>query len=117
MKLAVVGSRDFKDEYLFKYWLEKYLFRFDNLEIVSGGAKGADTMAENFAAYHGLKLKVFPALWSVHGKSAGFKRNADIWDYADMGIAFWDGESKGTKHSLELASERMKYLQVVWFMK
>ena len=48
----------------------------------------------------------FPADWDLEGKSAGFKRNVKMAEYADALVAFWDGESKGTKHMIEIAKEK-----------
>ena len=77
-------------------------------ELVSGGAKGPDTIAREFAEEYGYKiLEIFPD-WDKHGRAAGFIRNKDIWDEAVAGVAFWDGVSKGTAHSFELAKKQNK---------
>ena len=97
MKLAVVGSRNF-DDYA---WMERCLFsvvRAEELEaVVSGGARGADALAERFAASHGVPLVVVPADWKKFGRSAGPVRNAEIVRLADIVVAFWDGRSPGTR--------------------
>ncbi len=72
-------------------------------EIVSGGARGADTLGEKFAEQYGSSVKSFPADWDKHGKSAGYIRNEAMAEYANVLIAFWDGESRGTKHMIDLA--------------
>lgn len=80
-----------------------------NIEIISGTAKGADKLGEQFASDWGIKVKRFPADWNVYGKSAGYIRNEQMAKYAmsdnsyGVLIAFWDGESKGTKHMIDLA--------------
>lgn len=100
MKLAVVGGRNFDD---YEY-LERELDKLDDIEmIVSGGAKGADTLAERYAHEHGIKIKIFPPEWEIWGKQACNKRNHQIVDECDQLIAFWDGESRGTAHSVALA--------------
>ena len=53
-----------------------------------------------------IKLSTSPADWDLDGKSAGFKRNVKMAEYADALVAFWDGESKGTKHMIETAKEK-----------
>jgi len=101
-RLAVVGSRDFDD-------FETFVLILDNLSrvlqidaIISGGAKGVDSMAEHYAEVNGIPLQIFPAEWDKFGKSAGYKRNKTIWDNADMYLCIWDGSSKGTKHSIDM---------------
>ena len=63
-------------------------------EIVSGGAKGVDRLGEWYARQRGLPCKAFPAQWAKYGKSAGPIRNAEMAEYADYGVAVWDGVSK-----------------------
>lgn len=115
MKLAVVGSRVFNDYKILKEkinWLRSQL----NIDsIVSGAAKGADSLAAQYAFENNLALIEFPANWKKYGKRAGFIRNEDIWKEADLGIAFWDGESKGTAHSLKLSKKYKKPLYIYNF--
>jgi hypothetical protein len=107
MKLAIVGSRTFND---FEY-LEESIFnnlKVDYItEIVSGGAKGADTLAEIFAKKYELPITIFNADWNTFGKRAGFIRNETIIKNCDFLIAFWNGISKGTKHSINLARKEL----------
>jgi hypothetical protein len=77
----------------------------DEVEIVSGNAKGADRMGEYYASQRGYKKVLFPAKWDEYGKSAGFIRNKQMAEYADALIAFFDGESRGTKSMIELAEK------------
>lgn len=74
--------------------------------IVSGGARGVDTAAEYEANVQAMQTMIFPADWERLGKRAGFERNKSIIAYADEVVAFWDGESKGTFHSIELARKK-----------
>jgi len=76
--------------------------------IVSGGAYGADALAERFAREKGIPTIIFKPDWDKYGKSAGFKRNILIVNEADVVVAFWDGFSKGTKNSIELAEKSKK---------
>lgn len=109
MKLAVIGSRGFTNYGLMCMLLDK----LDIDEIVSGGAGGADKLAERYAQEHDIKLNVIPANWDKFGKSAGYIRNSDIWNASTSGIAFWDSKSKGTKHSFDIVKKQKKNLLVV----
>ena len=75
----------------------------DDVEVVSGRAMGADMLGEIYADENNHSIKHFPAEWDKHGKGAGFIRNGEMAKYANLLIAFWDGESKGTKHMIETA--------------
>ena len=75
-------------------------------EMMSGGCKGADISGEIFARMHGFEVKRFPAEWSKYGRSAGIRRNAQMINYISqferhVVIAFWNGESKGTRFTIE----------------
>lgn len=83
------------------------------VEIVSGGARGADSLGEKFAREHGCKIKRFIPDWDGLGKKAGFVRNWDMAKYADACVVFWDGKSKGTKHMIDLAKKEGLNLRVV----
>lgn len=72
-------------------------------EIISGGAKGADSLAERYAKERGHKITVYPADWETYGRSAGAIRNELIVLNCDQVIAFWDGKSPGTKITIRLA--------------
>lgn len=110
MKVAVIGSRTFSD---YKS-LEKVLDSFPNIDlIVSGGAKGADTLAERYAYYHNIKKLIFKPEWDKYGKSAGFKRNKDIVNASDIVIAFWDLQSRGTKSSIDYAKSKNKKVLII----
>ena len=114
LKLIVAGGREFQKYYtLEKEIMEK--FDLDDLEIVSGGARGADHMGEIFARKHGINVKVFPALWDIYGKSAGYRRNEEMANYADEAIVFWDGKSKGSKHMIQIMKNIGKKVTVVYY--
>lgn len=114
MKLAVVGSRNFDEQFYdeIKYILSTLIEREPVDTIVSGGAKGVDSMAERFADENRISKVIFPAQWGVYGTSAGMIRNKKIVDYCDKLVAFWDGKSPGTKNSIDLAKEQDKLLKV-----
>ena len=95
MKVAVIGSRELKVNNLEKYLPEEVT------EIVSGGARGIDTSAREYALKNNIKLKEFLPEYEKYGRAAPLKRNMQIIDYADMVLAFWDGKSKGTKFVID----------------
>ena len=103
-KVAVIGSRTFNDYFRLKEKLDQ----FDIGLIVSGGAKGADKLAELCAKNHTIETLIFKPDWEVYGKRAGYMRNIDIIDSCDLVIAFWDGISAGTNHSIEYARKTNK---------
>lgn len=105
MRLAIVGCRHFVDYELFTKCIES-LGIIDSVEcIVSGGATGADSLAERYAHEHGIPIKIYPADWSKYGKSAGYRRNKLIVDDATYVVAFWDYKSRGTKLTIDLARD------------
>ena len=115
----VVGSRSFSDYSYCKKVLDYFLSKQNGrVVIVSGGAKGADTLAEQYAKEKGYELFSFPANWNKHGKSAGYIRNREMHEFLSKQnkrgvVAFWDGISKGTQHSFTLAKEYKNPLKIV----
>lgn len=95
MKVAVIGSRGLSVTYLGRYLPE------NTTEIVSGGARGVDTSAREYALSHGIKLTEFLPEYTRFGRSAPLKRNITIIEYADIVLAFWDGKSRGTKFVID----------------
>lgn len=112
-RVIVAGSRSFDSFSLLQQKLDKILANLDNVEIVSGGAKGADTLGEHYAELRDLAVKRFPANWEKHGKGAGYRRNEVMAKYATHLIAFWDGKSKGTKHMIALGARHGLKVRVV----
>ena len=107
MKVAVIGSRGLAVDNLGDYLPE------GTDEIVSGGAKGIDTCAAEFARANNLKLTEFLPDYKRFGKGAPLKRNITIIEYADIIVAFWDGKSKGTVFVIENAKKLGKEIRVV----
>jgi hypothetical protein len=107
MKVIVAGGRDFGDQKRFDFEMNRIwkneCFSGPCLEIVSGGATGADSMGEEWAKKNGCPVKLFPADWNTHGTAAGPIRNKQMAEYADGLIAFWDRKSKGTKNMIDTA--------------
>ena len=108
MKLAIVGSRGFTSYELLVDEITKN-YNINDIEcIISGGARGADKLGEKFAKENGIPTQIFIAEWGKYGKSAGFRRNVDIIKNCDECIAFWDGQSHGTKHDIDLCKQYNK---------
>lgn len=108
-RVAIVGSREFQR----LDWVVEFVKRLpDDAIVVSGHAPGVDQRAERAANERGLRTLIFPAAWGEHGKAAGFIRNQQIVDAADVVVAFWNEESNGTKHTMELATNAGKPLKV-----
>ncbi len=116
MKVAIVGSRNSCEE---DYQILEREIPLNTSEIISGGAKGIDGLAKNFAASHDLKLvEITPDYENaVSAKSAPLLRNKEIVDMADMIFAFWDGESKGTAFTIRYALSEQKPLKVIILKK
>ena len=100
MKVAVIGSRGLQVDRLEDYLPEGVT------EIVSGGARGVDTCARNYALSHGLTLTEFLPEYNRFGKGAPLLRNIAIIENADLILAFWDGRSKGTKFVVDNCKKR-----------
>ncbi len=115
LKVIIAGSRDFNDYQLLESLVDMYLQRYstDQIEIVSGGARGADRLGERYAKSRGMALKVMPADWNRFGKSAGYRRNEEMAQYATHCIVFWDGSSPGTQHMINLANQYNLALRIV----
>ncbi|RGO77079.1 SLOG family protein [Enterocloster bolteae] len=117
LRIIIAGGRDFDDfELLYKSvekiqldYVDRYFDELSRVCIVSGNARGADKLGELYAKRMGLHIYICPAAWDLYGKSAGYRRNAEMAKFAsedgNIGvlIAFWDGKSRGTKHMIDLA--------------
>lgn len=105
-KLIIAGSREF-DNYSFLKEKIDFLLKnvVDDVEIVSGTARGADTLGERYARENNLYVKLFPAHWNEFGKSAGFIRNEEMAKYSDACVVFWMNNSKGTKHMIDISQK------------
>jgi hypothetical protein len=106
VKIIIAGTRTFNDYELLKTKMDSFLANIkQDIEIVSGGAKGADSLGERYAAEKGYMIHKKLAEWDRYGKSAGYIRNEEMAKYADKCVVFWDGQSKGTKHMIDLAKK------------
>ena len=95
MKVAVIGSRSLTIPNLGDYLPQ------DTTEIISGGAKGVDTCAKEYAFSHDIKIREYLPEYEKYGRAAPLKRNITIIQNADLVLAFWDGKSKGTKFVID----------------
>jgi len=105
MKTIIAGSRTINDLRLLEQVIEDSGFTIT--EVVCGGARGVDDLGRKWAGNgNRVPVKMFPADWDTHGKSAGYKRNVEMANYADALIAVWDGQSRGTKHMIDIARSK-----------
>ncbi len=112
MVLGIVGSRTFKDYEKLKDFILKNIDINSVGRIVSGGAKGADTLAIDFAKEYYIRWKIHEALWDDFGRKAGYIRNGLIVRDSDLIIAFWDGLSNGTFDTISQAHNLKKKVLV-----
>ena len=104
-RVIVAGSRSFDDYGLLVSTLYEVL-PTKEIIIVSGTARGADQMGEEYAKEHRHEIERYPANWTQHGRSAGYIRNTKMAEVSQMLVAFWDGISPGTKHMINIAKEK-----------
>lgn len=112
MRIIIAGSRDVENplakvtlammEALGKWDLTYY----EVSTILSGTCRGIDRAGEDWAYLNHVRVSQFPADWNTHGKKAGYMRNFEMADHADALVAIWDGNSRGTKHMIDIATKR-----------
>lgn len=107
MRVAIIGSRNIRVANLGQYLPE------GTTEIISGGAKGVDTCAREYAIAHGIRLTEFLPDYKRYGRGAPLKRNYSIVENAELVLAFWDGISRGTKHAMEYADKQGVPVRVI----
>lgn len=110
-KVIVAGGRDFADYAYLKEKLDEVFGSLGDLdshpiEIISGMAKGTDTLGIRYAEEHKLTMVLYPANWKKYPRMAGILRNMNILVTATHLVAFWDGKSHGTKHMIEIAKAK-----------
>lgn len=105
MKLIVSGSRDIRDKQAVREAIQDADLLFGPVdEIVHGGARGVDSLADSIAKDMGFpEITVFHADWKEYGKAAGPRRNHEMAEYGDALVAVWDGQSRGTKIMIQKA--------------
>jgi hypothetical protein len=111
VKVLVCGSRDWSDVVRLRNRLAELPA---DAEIIHGAARGADRDAQRIARELGLRETAFPADWETYGKRAGIVRNVQMLDERpDLVIAFWDGKSPGTGHTVGEAKKRGIRVEVI----
>ena len=108
VRICVAGGREFDDyDYLVRC-MDSIKYRHGKSEIilVSGECRGADKLGEQYAEEQEWPIDSHPADWQTHKKSAGFIRNEEMAQQADVLVAFWDGASKGTRHMVGCAMKQ-----------
>jgi hypothetical protein len=107
-RIIVAGTRNYNDYETFSLKINKIIKNIEkhSLIFISGMASsGADKLIVDFCNKNNFPFVEFPANWSV-GKKAGYERNALMAEYATHLISFWDGNSKGTKHMIDIAKRK-----------
>lgn len=106
-RVIIAGTRTFDDYELLKKTMDHLLQNIDDeIIVICGEARGADTLGKKYAKERGYKVRSFPANWELYGKKAGMIRNRRMAMAADALVAFHDGVSPGTKNMIEEAKAR-----------
>ena len=112
VNIAIVGSRAYPrlDQ------VKRYVGMLPGIgvTVLSGGAQGVDTAAQDEADEQGIPTRIFLPEWGTLGRRAGVVRNAQLVDAADLLVAFWDGESRGTRNAIHHARNMVKPFVVVF---
>lgn len=107
MKLLIAGSRSIRE------WdISDYVPPETDL-IISGGAKGVDALAELYADAQGIPKRIIRPQYKLYGKAAPLKRNEEMVELADHVLILWDGQSRGTRYTMEYAAKKGKSVRVV----
>lgn len=121
MRLMVCGGRHFYNKELLEKSLDEFIkanrWKTEDIAILEGGATGADNLAEEYAKKKGFTFIVYPADWEKYGKAAGPIRNKQMVEDCDYCVAFWDGQSKGTKSSIDFCKFLNKPCKIVYYNK
>lgn len=115
-RVIIAGGRDFNNYPLLKAKCDNILAEkatTHKIIIVSGTARGADSLGEKYAQEHSYTIERYPADWNTHGKAAGPIRNAQMANSADALIAFWDGKSHGTQSMINIAKAKGLLVRVI----
>ena len=107
MKLLIVGSRSIKE-----FDLERYV-PDETAMIITGGANGIDTLAEQYADRMRLSKLILRPQYQLYGRYAPLKRNEKMVELCDMALIIWDGCSTGTKHTINYANKMKKKIILI----
>lgn len=113
--IIVSGTRTFADYELLCAWLDVMQVSYGRIQIISGGATGADALAERYAKECNVPIKVIKADWAKHGRAAGPLRNKYMASIGQVLVAFWDGKSRGTANMIEEATTAGLKVHVVHY--
>lgn len=103
-RVIIAGGREFDDYSLLEKTMDNLLSNIKaDIIVVCGMAHGADSLGEKYAKSKGYQVDYYPAQWNLYGKRAGYIRNEQMAKNADALVAFWNGQSRGTKHMIDLA--------------
>lgn len=118
-RVIIAGGRDFGNYSLLCKTMDHLLCnkQGENIQIVCGKARGADTLGERYARERGYSANYFPANWNTYGKRAGYVRNVEMAQAADALVAFWDGQSRGTAHMIKTAREYGLLVRVIKYSR
>ena len=113
MRVIIAGGREYSDYLEVVAAAQEWEYKMGVIELVCGEARGADSLGKRWATKEGREIHSFPADWDKNGKAAGHIRNADMANFSDGLIVFWDGKSKGTKSMIDLALKNGLYVRVI----
>ena len=118
MRLIIAGGRKFTDLALMTEKLDHLIKKTDEkITVIIGTARGADETGERYAALRGLDVERYPAQWDTYGRSAGYRRNELMASLATHCVVFWDGQSRGSKHMIDLAKAQGLEVRVVRYIE
>lgn len=114
MQLIIAGSRGITDLVMVFEKLDAITATVtEEITVISGGARGVDRLGETWAISRGHSLRVMRAEWDRYGKSAGYRRNQQMAQEGTHLIAIWDGQSRGTRHMIDIAREHGLEVRIV----
>lgn len=111
MRTIIAGSRNITSLNTLKEAIKSCPFNITT--VISGHARGVDQLGEVYAYQQNIPCELHPANWDLHGKSAGYKRNEQMAKVAEACVILWDGQSKGTKHMIDLARKYQLTIHLV----
>ena len=115
MQLIIAGGREFKDYITLRSEFIKFVadHKRSDVTVISGMARGADTLGLHLAEEYSLPVITMPANWDLHGKPAGHIRNAEMAKIATHLLVAWDGKSPGTKGMITLAKKHNLVTKII----
>ena len=120
-RIIIAGGRSFSDYKLLKdkldYYLRDKVRQGYEIIIISGTANGADKLGEKYAMERGYKIERYPADWNKYGKAAGYRRSVQMAQIANACVVFLDGRSPGSKHMIDIATNKGLPLRIVRYTK